>query len=94
MKTSILLLTLLMSSFTLAQEAGKREEKTIEIKAHIAKMLMTPKKVYRLELVELAAAYFAEEKFAPCLQKAMKENKKATMKVAAYSLSVLDCKVD
>ena len=94
MKTSILLLTLLMSSFTLAQETGKREEKTVEIKAHIAKMLMTPKKVYRLELVELAAAYFAEEKFAPCLQKAMKENKKATMKVAAYSLSVLECKVE
>lgn len=73
---------------------AEKEEKSLEIKAHVRKMLMTPKKVYRLELTEFAAAYFAEEKYAPCLQQAMKENKKATLKVAAYSLNVLDCKVE
>lgn len=90
MKTIILLITLSLSSFAFAE----KEEKSLEIKAHVVKMLMTPKKVYRLELAEFAAAYFAEEKHAPCLQKAMRENKKATLKVAAYSLNVLECKVE
>ncbi len=69
------------------------EEKTIEIKSHISKIIMTDKGNYRLELTERAAAYFADQKHSPCLQLAIKESKKATLKVAAYSLNVLDCKI-
>ena len=87
----LLLVTLLSFS---AMAIAKKEEKTLEIKAHINKMMMTSNKMYRLELVELAAAYFAEEKHAPCLQKAISEKKEAKMKVTAYSLHVLECKVE
>lgn len=69
-----------------------KPEKTVLLKNHVVKMNVLDNESYRLELRESAAAYHAEEKFVPCLQKAMKENKKAHLTVGAFSLKVLDCK--
>ena len=62
MKKIILSLSIL-SSITVFAETAK-PEKTLDLSAHVAKMAMGPQNVYRLELREFAAAYFAEEKFA------------------------------
>lgn len=70
-----------------------KPEKAIELKNHVNKMTLQSNNLYRLELRESAAAYHAPESLAPCLQKSIKENKKATLKVAVYSLTVLDCKI-
>lgn len=91
MKKLILLMILFSSSIINAEEA--KAEKTLEIKAHIVKMIMAGNKTYDLELREFAAVYHAEEKFSPCLKKAMKENQAATLKISAFSLNVLECSV-
>lgn len=94
MKQLTLIISLLFISNVLADETLNlaRPEKTIELKNHINKMSLQGNNMYRLELRESAAAYHAPVKFAPCLQKSIKENKKATLKVAVYSLIILDCK--
>jgi hypothetical protein len=84
---------LFMTSF-LINASETKVEKALEIKAHVSKMSLSSNNLYRLELKEFAAAYFASEKFVPCLQKAIKENKEATLKVDAYSLKVEDCHID
>jgi hypothetical protein len=95
MKQITLILSLFFVSNLIADETLNlsKPEKTIELKNHINKMTLQGNNTYRLELRESAAAYYAPEKLAPCLQKSIKENKKATLKVAVYSLTVLDCKI-
>jgi hypothetical protein len=90
MKTIILMITLL-ASFSIFAEAKKKEEKTLEIKAHIEQMMLSSEKIYRLHLREFAAFYKADEAFVPCLQKAMQEKKQATLVISAYSLVVKKC---
>ncbi|MEA9356754.1 hypothetical protein SHI21_11085 [Bacteriovorax sp. PP10] len=87
---NIILIMSLFTSFTAMAE--QKEERVIELKNHVNKMTLQGNKQYRLELRESAAAYYADEKFAPCLQKSIAENKTATLKVAAYSLNILECK--
>ena len=92
MKSIILTSFFMFSSFVLAE--SKKSEKTLELYAHVVSMSLASNGLYRLELREYAAAYHAEEKFVPCLQKAIKENKTTTLKVSAYSLLVQECRVD
>jgi len=95
MKTITLMMSLFFVSNLVADETLdlSKAEKTIELKNHINKMTLQGNNLYRLELRESAAAYHAPEKLSACLQKSIKENKKATLKVAVYSLTVLDCKI-
>lgn len=86
----ILIINLLLSWSVMAET----KEKTLDIKAHVNSMTMEKTGTYRLELKEYAAAYMADEKHYKCLQKSMKENKPANLKVHAYSLKVLECKID
>ncbi len=88
MKLIILITVLTASSFLYAESTP---EKTLELKAHVVKMMMTKDKLFRLELREHAAAYMAEEQYEPCLQQAMKENREVALKVTAYSLKVQEC---
>ncbi len=90
MKNIILTLSVLISSALWADTA--KSEKTLILKNHIARMNLQGNKMYRLELRESAAAYQAEEKLAPCLEKAIKEKSIAELTVTAYSLKVIDCK--
>lgn len=92
MKNLILIICFLTSTNLIAE--SKQVEKTLILKNHVVKMTLQTHNQYRLELRESAAAYMADEKFAPCLQKSIKENKEATLKVAVFSLNVLDCKID
>ncbi len=85
----ILLISLIFIQVTFAES---KREKTLNLKASIHSMLLEKNGNYRLELTEYAAAYTSLPKFLPCLQKSMKENKKANLKVDAFSLNVLDCK--
>ena len=87
----ILCVLLVINSFAL-KAFEEKAEKSLEIKAHISKMTLSSNNLYRLELKEFAAAYFAEEKFVGCLQKAIKEKNLVNLKISAYSLNVLDCK--
>jgi hypothetical protein len=89
MKTIIFLITLLGSLSVFAET--KKEEKTLEIKAHIDQIMLASGKTYRLQLREFAAIYKADEAFVPCLQKAMQEKKQATLVISAYSLVVKKC---
>jgi hypothetical protein len=91
MKKLILLMILFSSSIIKAEEA--KAEKTLEIKAHVVKIIMAGNKTYDLELREFAAVYHAEEKFSPCLKKAMEKNQAAILKISAFSLNVLECSV-
>lgn len=95
MKKITLIISLVFAHNLIANESlnSSRPEKTIELKNHVNKMTLQNNNHYRLELRESAAAYYAPEKFATCLQKSIKENKAATLTVAAYSLTVLDCKI-
>lgn len=88
MKQFMLTISLIMFSSLHAED---KPEKTLELKAHVVKMMMTKDKLFRLELREHAAAYLAEEQFEPCLQAAMKENREVALKVTAYSLKVQEC---
>jgi hypothetical protein len=90
MKNIMLTILFLMCSNLWAEAA--KPEKTLILKNHIVRMSLQPNKMYRLELRESAAAYQAEEKLAPCLEKAIKENSIAELTVTAYSLKVVDCK--
>lgn len=92
MKNLIIISSLLISSALFAET--KKVEKTVVLKNHVVRMSLQGNNQYRLELRESAAVYMAAEKFAPCLQKSIKENKKATLTVAAFSLNVVDCKFD
>lgn len=85
----IIIISLLISSGAFAET---RKEKNLDIKAHIQNMLLEKNGYYRLELKEFAAVYMADAKFATCLQKAMKDNKHALLKVSAFSLNVQECK--
>ncbi len=87
MKAAILILMLIMGS------AIRAEEKSMEFKAHVVKMMMTKDKLFRLELLEFAAAYHAEDKFEPCLQQAMKEKAEVILKVSPTTLMVKECTV-
>lgn len=89
MKNIILIMSLFASFSAMAEQ---KAERVIELKNHVNKMTLQGNKTYRLELRESAAAYYADEKFAPCLKKSIAENKTATLKVAAYSLNILECK--
>lgn len=96
MKKIILMLAALftVNSFDLFAEIKKdQSEKSLTIKAHVVKMLMDGKKLYRLELREFAAVYHAEEKFAPCLSKSIKEDKEVSLTISSQSLIVLECKI-
>lgn len=90
MKNVILTLSFLMSSNLWAETA--KPEKTLVLKNHVVRMNLQANKMYRLELRESAAAYQAEEKLAPCLEKAIKDKSIAELTVTAYSLKVIDCK--
>ncbi|MBC7427440.1 MAG: hypothetical protein H7336_02440 [Bacteriovorax sp.] len=92
MKNLIITFLVLASINSLAE--AKNSEKFLEIKTHVVKMGMGADKMYRLELREFAAVYHAEERFASCLQKSIKENKEATLRVSVQSLIVQECKVN
>lgn len=77
-----------------AEEKTHRSEKSLTFKAHIVKILMGGDKLYKLELREFAAVYHAEDKFFPCLEKSIKENKEVTLTVTSQSLVVMECTLD
>lgn len=79
-----------MSSNLWADSA--KPEKTLVLKNHVVRMNLQANKMYRLELRESAAAYQAEEKFAACLEKSIKEKSIAELTVTVFSLNVIDCK--
>lgn len=87
MKSLILMTMIFSTSIAYAQ----KEEKILDMKAHVQKMMMTNDKLFRLELREFAAVYYAEEKFEPCLQAGMKENREVLLKVTALSMKVQEC---
>lgn len=91
MKSIIISLLMTAASFNLYAAPAKKEEPTMELKAHIVKMMLSDKGVYNLELREYAAVYHAEEKHITCIQEAIKENKQATLKVSARSLFIQEC---
>lgn len=91
MKSIIISLLIAIASFNLHAAPAKKEEPTMVLKAHIAKMMLSDKGIYNLELREYAAVYYAEEKHTACIQEAIKENKEATLKVSAHSLFIQEC---
>ena len=92
MKNIFFITTILFSVSLYA--VSQTEEKSIMLNAQIIKIALIQKNTYRLELKEFAAVYYAEEKFISCLQQSLRKKKQATLKVAAYSLSVQECHID
>lgn len=88
MKITILAFTLISFSAL----AGVDKTKTMEIDATISKYSLEKPNQYRLEMLEHAAAYTAEEKLIPCLKKSMENKKAVKLKVTAYTQKVLECK--
>lgn len=88
MKKTILALTFI----SLSSYAGVDKNKTMEINATISKFALEKPNQYRLEMLEHAAAYTAEEKLIPCLKKSMENKKAVKLKVTAYTQKVLECK--
>ncbi len=88
MKKILLALTFL----SLSAYAGVDKNKTMEINATISKFALEKPNQYRLEMLEHAAAYTAEEKLIPCLKKSMENKKAVKLKVTAYTQKVLECK--
>ena len=86
------MLTLTTNVF--AESKNHLKEKPLSIKSHVVRMLMESDKTYRLQLREYAAVYHADEKFASCLQRSIKENKEASLVVSSQSLIVRECKVE
>lgn len=82
-----------LNSFNLFAQSLKRE-KIISFKTHVKKMVLAENNLYKVSLVEFAAVYRAPEEVSLCLQKAIKEKKKASLKVGANTLIILDCKVE
>ncbi|MBY0413678.1 MAG: hypothetical protein K2Q18_05915 [Bdellovibrionales bacterium] len=87
----IIIMAFIFSSLNLY--AKKSPEKVLTIKTRIVKMMLE-KEIYKIELEDYAAVYYANEKILPCLQKSMKENKTATLEVTAYSLNIQKCNVE
>lgn len=77
---------------SLSAFAGVDKNKTMEIDATISKYTLEKPNQYRLEMLEHAAAYTAEEKLIPCLKKSMENKKAVKLKVTAYTQKVLECK--
>lgn len=84
---------LLFSNFVYSADK-KEEAKPLIMKSQIAKVQLIEDNKYKLELVKYAAAYRIDKKHYPCITKAMKEKKEATLTVKAKSLEIIDCKND
>ena len=89
-----LFFTFLFSTCLLAEDKKHLKEKPLTIKTIVVKMQLDHKKMYRLELQEFAAVYHAEERFADCLKRSVKENRKVSLVVSSQSLIIRECKVD
>ena len=90
----IIFISLILSISAFAGTKNHLKEKPLIIKSQVVKMLMGGNKIYRLELYDFAAVYYAHEKIASCLHRSMKENKKVSLIVSSQSLIVRECKVE
>jgi hypothetical protein len=81
---------LLITFMPVSLYAKNDSEKTINLQAHIEKILLVNDS-YEVEFLEYAAVYKAGEQFLTCLQKSMRENKKAAIKVNSLTLKIVQC---
>lgn len=93
MRFVILLIGLMISVESLYAKS-EPSEKSVELKVHLTKMLLNQNKKYELELAESSAVYIADKKHTNCLKEALIKNKNVTLKVTAFSLEVLECKLE
>ena len=82
------------TSFVNIHAQTKNEEKILDLNAHVLKIMMTENKNYKVELAEFAAVYYANKVQLPCLEKAISAKKAVQLKVSAFSLQILDCKLE
>lgn len=69
------------------------DKKTLDLDATISKITLEKNNQYRLEMLEHAAAYTAEEKLLPCLKQSLEKKKAVKIKVTAYTQKVLECTI-
>jgi len=89
MKSYMLFFALMLSTGLVAAEAKKTP--TLKLKTKVVKVMLMKEKTYKLELIDYAAVYYADESLLPCLQQSMKKQKDVDLVVDAKTMTVTKC---
>ncbi|MBC7427441.1 MAG: hypothetical protein H7336_02445 [Bacteriovorax sp.] len=84
----ILVITVALFSFSLV--AKEPVKKNIELKGFVSKLKPSKGHFYWFSMHESSTPYYADEKFVPCLEKSMTDNKVANITISPSSI-VLKC---
>lgn len=88
MKIYILLALIFSSNI---QAASDKKAPTIKIKSTVTKVMLLSEKNYKVDLVDYAAVYYANESILPCLQQSMKKQKEVKLVVDPKTMIIAKC---
>lgn len=73
------------------QAAAEKKTPTIKIKSNVTKVMLLKDKIYKVDLAEYAAVYYAEEDLLACLNHSINKQKAATLVVDPKTMKVVKC---